>query len=280
VNPQHDNYVYVRVRNRGGYPANNAQVTVYWAPPSTLLMPGDWKLIGSTVIPTVPSGNILTVSDPIVWRQSEIPGPGHYCFVALVGTLEDPAPDPAAISTWDSFISYIRDNNNATWRNFNVVAYQPTTLPLRFWEPPAGDFPRAYMELPFVVAGASDRGLEMKIEVCPKFPQNSCLWLEAAAPLAQQLGSASRGHWISRDLELTLVRLNPHGRNVLNPIFMPPGARKRLSLRVYIPWDREIEGSYECYVRQLHQEKEVGRITWRLMPPPRKTVRPRKAKQR
>ena len=71
-----DNFVYVRVRNRGGTAASNVTATVYWAPPSTLLTPDLWTLLGTATLPTVPTGDLLTVSDAIVWPAAAIPGTG------------------------------------------------------------------------------------------------------------------------------------------------------------------------------------------------------------
>ena len=49
------------------------------------------------------------------------PGTGHYCFVAIVSTADDPAPPLADLVDFDNFLAFIRNNNNVTWRNFNVV---------------------------------------------------------------------------------------------------------------------------------------------------------------
>jgi serine protease len=116
-----DNYIYVRVLNRGAAAAANAAVTVYWAPPSSLVTPDLWTSIGTLPIASVPAGNVLTAWGPLVWPTGAIPGPGHYCFVAVVGNVLDPAPDPASFLDFDNFVRYIRENNNVTWRNFNVV---------------------------------------------------------------------------------------------------------------------------------------------------------------
>ena len=77
-----DNFVYVRVRNRGGAAAANVKATVYWSEVSTLVTPSMWNLIGSVTIPNVPDGDVLTVSDGIIWPEADIPANGHYCFVA------------------------------------------------------------------------------------------------------------------------------------------------------------------------------------------------------
>ena len=62
-----DNYIYVRIRNRGGVGAANVVATVYWAPVATLVTPNLWTLIDSVTIPSVPTGNQPTVSAAIVW---------------------------------------------------------------------------------------------------------------------------------------------------------------------------------------------------------------------
>ncbi|MDQ1918931.1 S8 family serine peptidase [Massilia pseudoviolaceinigra] len=87
-----DNYIYVRVRNRGGTAATNVVATVFWAPVATLVTPNLWTRIGSVTLPLVPAGDLLTVSPALVWPKAAIPAPGHYCFVALIGTAADPAP--------------------------------------------------------------------------------------------------------------------------------------------------------------------------------------------
>ena len=280
VDPQHDNYLYLRVRNRGAYPAENVQVHVYWATVSTLPMPGDWKLIGSSVPLDVPPGNILTVFDAITWLKNDIPGPGHYCFIAMIDTPEDPGPDPAVLTDWDSFLHFVSENNNVTWRNFNIVTLQPSPPLPQSMMPANPNAPDQYAELPFEISGAADRGLEMNFEVCPKFPRNSELWLEAAAPLVKRLCDGSPYNWNSKNREHICVRLNPSGSNVLNPIFIQPGGRMHLKLLAKIPGDIDIPGSYECYVRQLYRNREIGRITWRLNPSPQKKNRLTKKKQK
>ncbi len=267
VDSQKNNYLYVRVRNRGGSASGSVEVKVYWSYVSTLPMPGDWKPIGSATIPSVPAGNILTVSDAIEWKKADIPGPGHYCFIALLGTPADPAPDPAVLTDWNSFTSYIAESNNVTWRNFNVVDYLLSALQSQIWPNPARNIPDEYVVLPFEVPGAADRELEMKIEVCSRFPLGSHLWLEAETSLAKLLCKESPYHWKSKNLELTRVRLNPSGCNALNPVFMPPGARMKFRLNVHLPSESGPKGFYECYVRQLYREREIGRVTWRLKPP-------------
>ncbi|MEM8688828.1 MAG: S8 family peptidase, partial [Pseudomonadota bacterium] len=138
-----DNHLYARLRNRGGSNAANVDATIFWSPVSTLVTPDLWTLVGSTTLPNVPMGDQLTVSSAITWPQAEIPGPGHYCFVGLVGTAQDPAPGPADFLNFDNFRTFIRENNNVTWRNFNVVPSAP-----------AGPDPEAPVVVDFLAPGA------------------------------------------------------------------------------------------------------------------------------
>ena len=158
-----DNFIYVRLRNRGGSSATSVTATVFWSPVSTLITPDLWTLVGSVVIPNVPDGDILTVSNAITWAASNIPGEGHYCFVGLIGSSTDPAPAPADFINWDNFRHFIRSNNNVTWRNFNVVNNEPA---------PNAE-PSGFVDLPFLVSGAPDKARWMSIEVVARLPQGA-----------------------------------------------------------------------------------------------------------
>ena len=108
---------------------------MYWARPATLLTPSGWTRVGEpTVIPSVAGASVLSVSPAIVWPKADIPAAGHYCFVALISSAEDPAPAPADFLDWDQYRAYVARNNNVTWRNFNVVQPLPGPVPL----PPRG----------------------------------------------------------------------------------------------------------------------------------------------
>jgi serine protease len=170
VDASQNNYIYVRVRNRGHIAAVNATVTVYWSDVATLITPDMWNMIGQTVIPNVPTGEVLTVAGPIVWLQADIPASGHYCFVGLVDTAGDPAPTLWSLSNFDNFRNFIRNNNSATWRNFNVVA--------------SG----ASIEVSAMIAGAPDRQARMGIELIARLPETAIVHLAAPAYLLTALG--------------------------------------------------------------------------------------------
>jgi serine protease len=256
-----DNFVYVRVRNRGGTAAANVTATVYWAPPSTLLTPDLWTLLGTATLPTVPTGDLLTVSDAIIWPAAAVPAPGHYCFVSILNTPRDPGPTPADLMDWNTFTTFIRSNNNVTWRNFNVV----DNVPAARAEPPG------YVALPFFAAGAPDRARRMQLEIVPRLPTGSEIMLEMSPEFAERLRVCPH-HLMSPDspkpdsTRVVHVVINPCGRLSFPPVAFPAKARIPLRLLVKIPEAMQ-KHQFELFARQTYEGEEVGRVTWRLVPP-------------
>lgn len=252
-----DNFIYVRVRNRGGSPAANVVATIYWSPPATLVTPDLWTLVDSINIGNVPEGDILTVSDAITWPSAAIPGEGHYCFVGLVGTADEPAPDPADFGAWANFQRFISENNNVTWRNFNVVNNDPSA---------GGGDPADFVALPFLAPGAPDKARRMALEIVAKLPRGSRVLLEAPLHFIDAL--QVRAPFLKAENKKGTVRvpINPYGRQSFEEMLFPAKSRTKLRLLVQIP-KASRRNQYEVYARQLYKGREVGRITWRLVPP-------------
>ncbi|MDX1547282.1 MAG: hypothetical protein R3247_09860, partial [Rhodothermales bacterium] len=286
-----DNYVYVRARNRGGSAATDVDAHVYWSPPATLVTPDLWTPVGSVTLPNVPVGDVLTVSDPITWPTADVPPTGHYCLVGILDCDEDPFPfDPATVFpnapgdgfvTWANYLRFIRENNNVTWRNLNVVDDVP-----RYRLRATG---RRVVPLPFLAPGAPDRARPMRLEIGGKLPEGAELWLEAPVRLLDALGTGGQyepmeidreedehrdadflrrllGEPPDEDREVMGVRLNPHGRSLFRDVLFPARSRSRLRLLVHIPEEGR-RYAYEVFARQLYEGQEVGRITWRIAPP-------------
>lgn len=251
-----DNFVYVRMRNRGGSAANNVEATVFWAPPSTLLTPDQWNPLGSTTLPSVPTGDQLTVSDAIQWQAADIPAPGHYCFVALIGATGDPAPAPADFLDWDNFRSFIRNNNNVTWRNFNVVNNTP----------PAGAEPPGFVAMPFLMAGAPDKARRMRLEIASRLPVKAEAMLEMPLEWAELVKIAARPVKGADRERRGVVAIKSAGRTAFADVVFPAKARIPMRLLVKIPEDLRKQ-EFEIYARQMYGDEEVGRVTWRLAPP-------------
>jgi hypothetical protein len=270
-----DNYIYVRVRNRGGSIAKNVGVKVYWSPVSTLVIPTLWTPLDPTkgpstpdvLLPKVPAGDQLTVSDPITWKAGHIPKKGHYCFVGLVGNELDPAPIPPDFMDWNNFYRLIRENNNVTWRNFNIVPNKP--------QPPKTPSPVPeydVVELPFLMPGAPETMKVFQLQVMARLSEGARIWLESPAYFMEAMRGRFRLFIRDEDRDVIWVPLNPRGQTFVGEALFPPDTRIELRLLVHIPeaW-RKYE--YEVYASQQYKDEEdavvnyveVGRVTWRLV---------------
>lgn len=118
-----DNFLYFRVQNRGTQAASGT-IKAYYASFSTWPVPSGWKLINTIAIPAVNPGQYKVVG-PLKWLKGDLPPVGHYCFIALIGSADEPAPDPSSLHNWDEYYRFIRASNNATWKNFDVTPQLP-----------------------------------------------------------------------------------------------------------------------------------------------------------
>ena len=252
-----NNYIYVRVLNRGGTSASNVNAIVYWAPMATLVTPNLWTPIGSVTIPNVPSGNVLTVSNVIVWPAASVPAAGQYCFVGLIGNAQDPVPNRVDLLNFDNFYRFVRNNNNVTWRSFNVVSNAPHN-----------PFPLDAVVLPFLAPGAPDKDRRFRLEVMALLPEKARVWLEGPQYLMADMLEHTLDLDVDKKLPVARLELNPHGLTRFQEIVFPANSRSKLRLLVQIP-EEERELEYDVYIRQIYENEEVGRVTWRLSPPSR-----------
>jgi hypothetical protein len=149
----------------------------------------------------------------------------------------------------------IRDRNNITWRNLNVVPNTPD---------PAVD--PSWVILPFVVTGAPDRGRRMRLEIVARLPRASVASLELPLHVQQALRlPLSSSRHVHRRRRVARVSLNPHGTSPLGEMLFPAGFRAGLRLMIQIPIEFRTH-PHEVCVRQYLGEEEVGRVTWRLVP--------------
>lgn len=249
----HDNTIYVRVRNRGGSPATNVIATVYWSEVATLVTPSTWNLIGSVTLPSVPVGDVLTVSPALTWLSADIPATGHYCFVATLQHPNDPAPPTPGPLDWSSFQDMIRAHNNVTWRNFNVVNNLPDT-------------PDATPSFAFNLAGAEDRARPFAFEIERRLPVDAVLELEGPLGVLERFKGESL--W-----KLVRDKKNKHARLVLpmlprimlEEVRIPRGERLPCKFIIH-PRKGKVAFGHGIAIRQIYEGEEVGRIVWQFAP--------------
>jgi len=262
------NYLYLRVWNGGAAAAQNAFATVYYSPPATLVTPSMWTLIGDSYFATVPTASAVQVSAiGIPWPADQIPAAGHYCFVATVGNNYQPAPNPetlANFATFQDYYNYILGNNNITWRNFNVVNFA------------AGQIQRPFgplVPLPFLLSGAWTGEENFQFETVAALPKGSVLALQAADWIGRSLTPARTYMTAVRDLATDpantarlRIALPADAVHALGEIKLPARTAAASHLLVSIPRSQH-DKPYEIAILQRYKGQEVGRITWRLVPP-------------
>lgn len=246
-----DNFIYVRIKNRGGSAANNVTADVYWSEVGTLITPNLWHFIGTTAPVNVPVGNTLVVANPLTWISGSLPPPDtHQCFVGILTHAQDPAPPvpgPANFD-WDDFIAFIRNHNNVTWRNFDVVNVDPI-------DPSAS--------LTFNINGAPDKARDFDFEVVRALPEKAQLWLEMPYNLfafARLRGLETKID--KRKNRVAVLLPNLRRFNICN-LNLPRAAK--YECRFMVKGGKGYEnGLHQVAIRQLFQNFEVGRVTLAL----------------
>ncbi len=114
-----DNFVYVRLQNRGADP-DDTTINVYFSPATTFGTPASWTHIGTLFETGIAPGS-LRIAGPLIFPEALIPGPGHYCLIAVVTSALDPAPDHTCIASISDYLNFVRNSNNVAYRNLEVV---------------------------------------------------------------------------------------------------------------------------------------------------------------
>lgn len=244
-----NNYIYVRLQNRGNIP-NDATVHIYWSPVSSFVDPSSWDYIGDIFVPNVVPGD-FKVSTALVWPSAAIPAEGHYCFIGVVDCPLDPAPPIPTFGDINDFYDCIRNNNNVTWKNFNV---EDIILP------PAA--PMA-VELPFLIQGAGKQTLNMGVEIIKVLPKEIQVELEVPQKLIEQLDISPKRFFLRANEKVIRCPIGIKGIQNLQQLKFRRGAKYPSKLIVTLSKNTP-EGDYYVAVRQTYERKEIGRVTWML----------------
>lgn len=246
----HDNFVYVRVSNRNSIPATGAVVSVYWGQVASMVPPSDMTPLNPLAAPVpfnVPAGASLVPAPTITWKAPNLPPSGHYCFVARVHHPLDPEPD--LVATWDEFVDYVRNNNNVTWRNFQVV------------ELPVGGAPTPKQ---LIVPGAFDRKRVFDLQILQQRPRDVRVVWELPLTLFEQFPKESfAGVSVDTKRRRARVQLRPQARLVLRNVALNKSARHRCRL-LFTGMPSLSDALCTVAIGQLYGRTEVGRVTWRL----------------
>jgi serine protease len=90
--------------------------------------------------------------------------------------------------------------------------------------------------------------------------------LEMPLELAQLLRARPLPVKGAKNRREVLVPVNPSGRTTFAEVAFPAQIRIPMRLLVNVPKELR-EQEFEIFARQLYENEEVGRVTWRLAPP-------------
>lgn len=251
-----DNFVYMRLRNRGAAAANGVLATLYWSPVATLVTPNLWTLIGTTAPFDVPTGNVLVAAPELVWPKASVPASGHHCFVALAHHAQDPAPPVPGPTDWDGFLDLVRNQNNVTWRNFNVVNVVP--------DPKADP-----IAMPFLLTGDPARERRFDIEIAVHLPADARLLLEVEPAAVGVLPAGWQERIVSRGKDKAVLEIPRLRSNAFCGVRLPAAAALRCRF-VLQPSKGLSAGQHTITVRQFEKGFQLGGITWALRPQSKK----------
>lgn len=235
-----DNYVYVRVHNRGGQAAE-ATVRVYWAPLTTTCAPAAWTFLDEIAGVAAPAGG-MAVAGPVLWPHVADPGTaGHFCLIALCGNALDPVPDPALIDSAADFVAWMRNGNNQAYRN---VVFEDARLD-------------GWVKVPFLLHGFGKRGETFELEIDAKgLPRGAEVEIKALPNLkARELKP------LARNSRGTHFALGGAQAGAIEKVRIPKGRAPQMTVFVRLPEAAERGKRYALAVIQKWNGRELGRFT-------------------
>lgn len=239
------NQIYARAQNRG-YSASGAEIDIYWTLPSTLPTPASWTPIGTITMPSIAAGQ-HGVGGPLEWPSDQIPAKGHYCFVGVLGNIQDPAPDLTAVTSIGDFYDLIRENNNVVWKNFDVDDM----------------FAGGYSRVEFRVQGWPRRhhrgDLELELSALPAGVQAELRLLKRLLVGA----TTERMTKVDETTRYAKLEVKSGHRCAIRSMPLEPSDNTEVVLTLILT-DDQPDGAYDLFVRQLIDGREMGRVTRRI----------------
>jgi serine protease len=99
-----------------------------------------------------------------------------------------------------------------------------------------------------------------------RLPKGAVMALEMPRDFAQLLHARPLSVKWAKNRRVVAVTVNPSGRTTFAEVAFPAKARIPLRLLVNVPKELR-KNEFEIFARQLYEKEEVGRVTWRLVPP-------------
>jgi hypothetical protein len=244
-----DNYIYVRMHNRGNAP-DNVTVSVYWTSASGFLHPSTWNLLDTLTADNVIPGE-YRVAGPVVWPAAQVPPIGHYCLIGVVNSARDPITIPGAFSTVSDYLDFVRSHNNICYRNVDVEEVLP--------DAPVPPYT-------FLLRGLPDKAAYFRMEVRHRLPKNVKLEVELGKSLRrfERIEEKKARPFPIRYLKpKTIFKLKDYRPLIINDIQLKQNAAVPVQIRIKIPKDTPV-GEYMIHADQYLGNEHLGRINYML----------------
>lgn len=235
-----ENYIYLRVQNRGAL-AGDCTATVYFTNPGMFSNPTNWKKITKdpVAILDLKPGEFRVIG-PIVWPDSLIPAGGHYCLIAVLDSPGDPAPNLDSIHSDEDFVKMVRDKNNVSWKNIDVVDVVPG----------GSSSYSFYMEGPQGTGHQADLQIDLT-----KFPATATVLVK----IAKRLADTAALHNLTVDHQFALFTTLNHlgGVGELKGMDFKSNEKSKVTIYFSVP-DNTPDGNYSIIAALLVDGKKIG----------------------
>ncbi len=244
-----DNYIYVRMHNRGNAP-DDVTISVYWTNASGFLHPSTWNLLGTLTVNNVLPGE-YRVDGPVIWPAAQVPTVGHYCLIGVVNSARDPITIPGAFSTVTDYLDFVRNHNNICYRNIDVEDVLPGA-PV----PPYA----------FLLRGLPEKAAHFRLEVRHRLPRGAKAEVEVAKrlPRFEDIEEIEAKPFPIRYLApRALFLLKDHRPLIVDEILLKRNAAVPVEIRINLP-DDVPAGEYLVHADQYLGDAHLGRVNYML----------------
>jgi len=173
-------------------------------------------------------------------------------LAAVLDDPQDPAPPVPGPTDWTGFLAMIRNHNNVTWRNFNVVDVLPD---------PAAD----PVALPFLLTGAPDEARRFDLEIVVYLPDDARLLLELPPAAVGGLPAQWRELVRPGEKEQLLLEVPRLRSNAFCGVRLHAAAAHACRF-VLLSGKGLAAGLHTVAIRQYYEGQPVGGVTWALRP--------------
>lgn len=244
-----DNYIYVRMHNRGNAP-DDVTVSIYWTNAAGFLHPSTWNLLDTLTVNNVLPGG-YRVEGPVIWPAADVPTVGHYCLIGVVNSARDPITIPGAFSTVGEYLDFVRNHNNICYRNIDVedVVFGAPVPPFTF-----------------LLCGLPEKAAHFRMEVRHNLPKDANIEVEVAKPIPrfERMEEIKGKQGLLRRLEpKTVFQLKEHRPLIVDKIHLKQKGKVPVKIQIKMPKDIR-PGEYLIYADQYLGNAHLGRVNYML----------------